>query len=335
MAKDGTLIRGSVNLQPGAAPTNPVEGDLYYDDTANLLKIYTGSSFADISLSGGISSQTITATGSFVVPAGITTLHILACGGGGGGGAGGDSGTVFTGDTSAGGSGGAGGAGAVPYFHVVTVTPAESLNITIGDGGTGIVNPSNANFPSTTANNKGDDTVVSGTFGALSFLGAPPGNNGRNADVLNTNAAGGRGLYAGLVTAYPTSFATQPVTIDGMSYPQGGGSGGQGRNSGGGTSGGFGASYPWVGSSAGSGAGNVNGNSGGGGAGGRSIGTSNGGGGNGAASGNTGGDGTNGAANSGCGGGGGGGAGATGGSRADGGDGGNGGSGVVIFYWFV
>lgn len=69
-------------------------------------------------------SQTFTASGTFVVPAGVTRVLVEGCGGGGGGG---------FGSNSCGGGGGGSGVEAA----LVAVTPLANVSVTIGGGGAG------------------------------------------------------------------------------------------------------------------------------------------------------------------------------------------------------
>ena len=71
-------------------------------------------------------SQTFTSSGSFTVPAGVTSITATIIGGGGGGG-----GTEGRGDNRAGGGGGSGGYSVGTY----TVTPGSVITVTVGRGG--------------------------------------------------------------------------------------------------------------------------------------------------------------------------------------------------------
>jgi len=95
--------------------------------------------------------------GSFVVPAGITSVLVCVCGGGGGGA--GQRRDEFAG------AGGGGGAG-VSKSTVVTI-PAETLVISVGSGGTGIT-------PSQDGANGGNSSIFGG-FGIVIGLGGKLG----------------------------------------------------------------------------------------------------------------------------------------------------------------
>ena len=104
--------------------------------------------------------QRFTSGGTFKVPYGVTTLYISGCAGGSGGAGGG--GAVNTLGTGAGGAGGS--AGQSTIRQPVTVTPGQSIAVSIGSAGAG----GSAGFPGTNGGNsgKGGDT----TFGSLVSL---------------------------------------------------------------------------------------------------------------------------------------------------------------------
>lgn len=126
--------------------------------------------------------QVFTGSGTFTVPAGVTTVYLTGTGGGGGGG-GGNSGTN---------GGGGGGSGAVVIKQAVTVTPGASISVTIGTNGGG--------GASGVAGSSGGTT----SFGALLSLtggtgGTPAGGGGSGGTV--TGGTGG--------LAYPGQPGTQ------------------------------------------------------------------------------------------------------------------------------
>ena len=152
---------------------------------------------------------TETGTTHWSVPSGVTQISAVAVGGGGGGaGAGGGSG----GGTDDGGGGGAGGGLAYGTF---TVTPGESLTITVGAGGNG--------------GTGGSSTPTNGTVGGLSKIQ-------RSATVLLQGGGGNGGAY------------------DASQQTSGGGSTGTERD-GGGTGGGGQASFSQSGGGGGGAAG--------------------------------------------------------------------------------
>lgn len=156
----------------------------------------SGSGWIDPS-SGGV--QRFTANGSFVVPAGVTTVYVSGAGGGGGGGGGGGSSSS---DYS--GGGGGGGAGRSTIKQAVTVTPGDTIVVAIGTGG----NPGSSSTTTGSAGSAGGQT----TFGSLITLaggtggsggngssgsggagGTPGGQWGGDAQIANTGGNGGSG----------------------------------------------------------------------------------------------------------------------------------------------
>lgn len=172
---DGTSHTGSEIDQVYASPLTSLE----YIDTAPAgillnpgLKITNGGvyiptkSYAITSRMDTIFSSTVfTASGSWVVPAGVTRVYAIVVGGGGGGGA------VSTTPVLSDGSGGVtsgqdiGGAGGLA-FGMVSVTPGASITVTVGAGGTG------------------SDTVAAGGAGGTSLFST-------------LSATGGGGISAG------------------------------------------------------------------------------------------------------------------------------------------
>lgn len=151
--------------------------------------------------------QTITASGSFVVPSNVNKIRILACGGGGGGGGGGAS-LVAQGA----GGGAAGGSGAVLSMAEVATTPGESVTITIGAGGV-----AGAGVPAGngTAGSAGGNTTVVGAAFSLTFYGGNGGDFGdRGSASGNTGGPGG---------------STSTTSYGGLFYTDGG-AGGKGAN---------------------------------------------------------------------------------------------------------
>ncbi|HOM91004.1 MAG TPA: hypothetical protein PKW65_09780, partial [Bacteroidia bacterium] len=77
-------------------------------------------------------TQTFTSSGTFTVPAGVTTVQVEAWGGGGAGGG------VASGFLPPNRAGGGGGGGAYLKNTSVTVIPGSTVTITVGAGGTGV-----------------------------------------------------------------------------------------------------------------------------------------------------------------------------------------------------
>lgn len=141
------------NSASGTAPASPAQGQVWYDTTNNVVKVYNGGAWAIISatpipsqtgnngkflttngstlswnsISGGNGGIVIfyAASGNFVVPAGVTQLMVYAFGGGGGG--------------QEGGVGSTGAVGPVAGFGsiLLSVTPGQTIAYTVGEGGRG------------------------------------------------------------------------------------------------------------------------------------------------------------------------------------------------------
>ena len=144
---------------------------------------------------GFATMQAYTASGSFVVPQGVTRLRVRAIGGGGGGG----------GNTSTGGGGGGGGGG---YGEgVYTVVPGQVLAVGVGAAGA-----AGANNSGSAAGNSGGDGGASGFGGFVAAAGglggqgalsggegnSGPGGTGSGGAVNMGGAAGNAGFNAGV-----------------------------------------------------------------------------------------------------------------------------------------
>jgi len=114
---------------------SPATGDVLYFDGTDWVVLAPGTS-GDVLTSNGAGAaptyqtpagtagvQSFITSGTFTVPAGITTVFVTACAGGGGGGYGNNG---ITG-------GGGGGEAIVNYPY--TVTPGANLTVTVGTGG--------------------------------------------------------------------------------------------------------------------------------------------------------------------------------------------------------
>lgn len=126
-------------------------------------------------------SQAFIASGTFVVPAGVSVLYITGCGAGGGG-------AAYNGSTSGGGGGGAGGS---CLKAKVTVTPGATISVTIGSGGGG-GQTANASGTAGGATSFGSLVTLSGGAGGASAAagGIGGGVSGATGQVI---ASGQRG----------------------------------------------------------------------------------------------------------------------------------------------
>jgi len=150
----------------------------------------------------GNRQSVFTANGTYTVPVGVTTLWLsgVAGGGGGGGGANGVSG------------GNGGGAGQPTLKQSISVSPGDSLSVTIGGGG---ANGGTGNAKGAA----GGNTVLTNTTAATTLLTLAGGGGGDNggagsATINAANTFGGPG--------YPVGG--QGVIVNGYSYGGPGGS---------------------------------------------------------------------------------------------------------------
>ena len=215
---------GAQTLQPGQAITTAA----YYTSVT-----------AAAPTSG---SQTLSGSGTWDPPSGVTRVWVELIGGGGGGGGSAQD------TTNSDGEGGGGGGGAAYTFGILDVSPGTGVSYAVGAGGsagTGVVassgtpigsaggNGGNTTFGGLTAyggNGGGGGDLASGTNGAA---GTGPSIDYTNAILGNTSSGGQAGWSGGVSTGGTVNGAT------------GGGSGGSGGPGVSGSSGGAGgASLP-------------------------------------------------------------------------------------------
>jgi hypothetical protein len=197
--------------------------------TSGNISQYSGAPFLSAALLAQIQAiplhgiSRFTASGSFTVPAGVTTIYLSATAGGGGGSAGGGSTTSQIGS-----GGGGGGAGQSVIRAPYTVTPGQVIAITVGAAGTAGAGAFGAGGGGGTA---GGTTLITGL---QSLAGGQPG----FAGVLATSgsaggATGGTGYPNGTYGSDTTQGNASGNGGGGASGPfGGGGGGGAGRASG-------------------------------------------------------------------------------------------------------
>jgi len=116
-------------------------------------------------------TQTYTTSGSFIVPAGVTSVSVEAWGGGGAGGG-------VDGANSSTRAGGGGSGGTFTRNTSVSVTPGSTITVTVGAGGTGV--------SAADGNAGGTSTFASGTP-----VNAAGGGGGKRGQSSPANGAGG------------------------------------------------------------------------------------------------------------------------------------------------
>ena len=147
-------IIGSVRFGLASAPSNPVDGQVYYDTGDDKLYIYHASSTSWVGaiaphLIGGTVSgydghtvHTFTSSGTLVVSGASATCHVLVVGGGGGGGRR---------------HGGGGGAGGLIYKQNHSFGVGR-YTVTVGNGGNG------AHSSSGSSGTNGQDSSIDSLF---------------------------------------------------------------------------------------------------------------------------------------------------------------------------
>lgn len=208
--------------------------DISYDGTNCQLLGY--SSLA----AKPVNSQSFIASGTFIVPAGVSFVRASVRGGGGGGG----------GATSAASAGGGGG-GAEYRSGWFAVTPGDAIAVTIGVGGAGGVTDGNAGG----ASSFGPFITANGGLGGLGGVGAYGGGVGGSGGFGGTEnfqgSSGATAAVAGSLAISGTGGAPYGLTgahfvasnsagVPGRSGPQSGSGGGGGVNGGTGGNGGNG-----------------------------------------------------------------------------------------------
>ena len=206
----------------GAKPIVRIDGepiDLVLKQGTWCIFIY--SSTLDSWIFEGWSTKTVvksaiyTESGSWTVPANVTSVNVFLFGGGGGGGSNAHSENYSVDDTYADGKGGGGGSGYMAK-STLTVTPNQSISITIGAGGRVGQAGGTTSFGSLLSANGGSAGESGRTDGYSHGYGGKGGDGG-------SGGAGGYGSH--------TVPATNPSSI---TYLENGGAGGNGAQFGGG-----------------------------------------------------------------------------------------------------
>lgn len=132
-----------------------------------------------------------TSSDSWEVPAGVTSIDVIVVGGGGGGGAGRYGGEINPPTTCfGGGGGGGGGSGYKTEENSVSVTPGQTLTITVGSGGSG-------GGSGGTAGSSGGASSITGDGVSVSANGGSGGGSGSKGVDGGTGGAGGHNGSAG------------------------------------------------------------------------------------------------------------------------------------------
>ena len=230
----GELAR-KLSLIPSTAPSNPVKGDMYYDNASNNLKIYNGSAFINVvsdPASGGIETtytlngvnykvHTFLQSQSFMLIENKTVDILLVAGGGGGG------------TYSLNGVGG-GGAGGMVVGNNISIVKGL-YTITIGGGGTGW------SSQNTNGGKGSDSTIVLGSVDTVTAKGGGGGyyaGTSGHTDYSTGGSAGGGGnntIHNGTCNQTDQTLNSQTLTGygNGSAAPASGGYGAGGGGAGG------------------------------------------------------------------------------------------------------
>ena len=168
---NGTGAAGAPTVAADFA--SQAEAEAGTDNAHVMTPLRTAQAIAALSGLQNISVATSTASSPFTIPAGVTSLYVLAVAGGGGGGGGYNSGTrnptIRT--------GGFGGHGAEGISYLTGQTPGATISYTIGAGGAG--------------NNSGNGAVGgTTTTGAISCTGGAGGTTATSTQAGTTGADG-------------------------------------------------------------------------------------------------------------------------------------------------
>ena len=225
-----TLAANSVLLGNGTSAVQEVAPGA----SGNLLTS-DGTTWTSSSLVVGLNGAVLTSSDpGWTIPAGVTKLKVTVVGGGGGGG----TATASAGNTVAGGAGG-GGCTAIKWLS--GLTPGQTLNVTIGGGGT----PGTAGSQSSVASGTATITTISANGGGAGTTISSGTNIAGASGSGSSTSAGADITYGGNDgLAFAESSGANAFSIGGSSAFGGGaskqssGAGVNGKSYGGGASGG-------------------------------------------------------------------------------------------------
>lgn len=249
----GSNVSGTLPVaNGGTGQTTYTNGQLLIGNTTgNTLAKATLTAGTGISITNGAGAITVTSTvaptgsqvfttsGTFTIPANVTSVKVTVIGGGGGGGA-------ANGDPGCGGaSGGGGGGGGVAIRQVTGLTPGNTVTVTVGGGGTG------------------GTTGVGGSGSTSSFgahASATAGGGGGSATPSGFGTAGSSGSGAsgdvnlsGFRVSTTTSYPGMAAVFGGVALPPAASAAGTAAvNTGSGGSGGVDITNTWRAGGAGS-----------------------------------------------------------------------------------
>lgn len=186
----------------------------FKDNTLNIFAYCTFLLLINTNVFSQTIVETFTTSGTWVCPAGVTSIKIEAWGAGGGGGAA---------TTTNKGAGGGGGGGAYTYSNSVSVTPGTTYYYRVGTGGTG-------GTIGGTAATGGQSSCFSLAANCTGVLTSARGGSRGTSVMTNTSGAGGAGGSGGAFASgsFDGGNGAAGVNGNGSSFGGGGGGGGAG-----------------------------------------------------------------------------------------------------------
>lgn len=171
---NSTIVISSNDLQ---VPNSGIGTNQIANAAVTAVKLASGIQWTHV--------ETFIASGSVVVPAGVTLVHYeIQAGGGGGGGGGAGSGLA-----QGAGGGGGGGQGGSWANGSVAVTPGETITVTVGAAGAAGLGVLTGN--GTDGTSGGNSIISSPTLGTVTLLGGGFGAGGGRSTATTVSGSGG------------------------------------------------------------------------------------------------------------------------------------------------
>jgi hypothetical protein len=232
---------GAITVDTGSIVNNAVTPAKMSRTGTSGQVLTSGGAGADPSyttlVSGGGKGQAFTSNGTFTIPTGITTIKVTVVGGGGNGGSATFAGTCNTG------SGGGGGGGGAAISYLTSLSPGNTLSVTVGGaGGTSSVASGTQSISTISATGGATGTTQTGS----SWVSGGAGGVGSGGTINIRGSGGGPGTNQFSTAIGGSSIlggSTQAISAvtNGPAGSAYGGGGGGGVGSGSNASGGAGA----------------------------------------------------------------------------------------------
>ena len=227
------FLNGNTATSSGTKATDASGGNETRPINANVIYCVVTTSLATVTNSNPHGMQIFTSSGTFTIPAGVTSVKVTVVGGGGGGGG--------VGTVSATKRAGGGGGGGYTEKILTGITPGLTLSVSVGAGGSG-GNQVSGGSGGTSSVSSGTQTIttISSTGGAGGTGGnvttGAPGGAGGTGSGGDFSVSGQAGGISGTVTGSGGS-TFKFIGIGGFAYPLDNGNGNSGVGYGGGGSG--------------------------------------------------------------------------------------------------